>query len=55
MIVIFGVLLGAIIGTFTARKRKGNKFDMLQYGFGYAVLFGVLGMFLTIVAERLLG
>ncbi len=40
-----GFGLGALLGAFTAWRRKGNVLDMLQYGFGYAVVFG-LGFFI---------
>lgn len=31
MIVLAGAILGAIFGTMTAKKRKGNRADMWQY------------------------
>lgn len=54
MFVIIGVLLGAGLGAFNARKRNGNLADMLQYGAVYAMIGGVLGLGLTIAAHRLL-
>ncbi|MEX0300963.1 MAG: hypothetical protein AB3N24_00940, partial [Leisingera sp.] len=54
MIVIAGVLLGALIGALTARKRGGNTLDMLQYGAVYAIVFGILGLLATIVTHRVL-
>ncbi|MEM8693710.1 MAG: hypothetical protein AAGG57_17760 [Pseudomonadota bacterium] len=53
MIVIGGALLGAIIGAMTARRRKGNTLDMLQYGAGYGLAFSVLGMIATVVLDRM--
>ena len=52
MIVIGGALLGAIIGAMTARRRKGNTLDMLQYGAGYGLAFSVLGMIATDDLDR---
>ncbi len=54
MIVIGLALLGAIIGAWTARRRKGNTLDMLQYGAGYALAFAIVGMILTLVLDRTL-
>ncbi len=52
MIVIVAALLGAIIGGFTARRRKGNRLDIAQYAAGYAMAFAVLGMITTVLVDR---
>jgi len=52
MIVIFSLIAGAVIGALVARRRKGNRLDMLQYGAAYAIIFGILGMFLTLIIEK---
>ncbi|MCT4557957.1 MAG: apolipoprotein acyltransferase [Pelagimonas sp.] len=54
MIVIAGAILGAIIGALTARRRKGNGLDILQYGFTYALAFALVGLIATIILEKLL-
>ncbi|MEY8799663.1 hypothetical protein AB9K35_04990 [Leisingera sp. XS_AS12] len=54
MIVIGGLLLGALLGAFKARKRGGNTLDMLQYGAVYAIVFGILGLLATLLTHRLL-
>ena len=54
MIVILSFLLGAAIGAFKARKRGGNVADMLQYGAVYAIIFGIVGLFVTIIIDRTL-
>ncbi len=53
MIVIGMALLGAIIGGLTARKRKGNRKDIAQYAVGYGMAFLILGLFVTILIDRL--
>ncbi|MDG1472369.1 apolipoprotein acyltransferase [Pseudosulfitobacter sp. SM2401] len=53
MIVIIAALLGAIVGAFTAKRRKGNTLDILQYAAGYAMAFVVVGMIATVVLHRL--
>lgn len=52
MIVIFGGLGGAVLGTLNARKRNGNLADMLQYGAVYAMIGAVVGLGLTIALHR---
>lgn len=54
MIVLAGLLSGALIGATIARRRGGKTLDMLQYAAGYGILFCVLGLFLTIFLERTL-
>ncbi len=53
MIVILGVLGGAIWGALMARRRGGNRMDMAQYAAGFAIAFGTLGMILTILVDRM--
>ncbi|UWQ34287.1 hypothetical protein K3555_07275 [Leisingera sp. M527] len=54
MIVIAGLVLGALIGAMKARKRGGNTLDMLQYGAVYAIVFGMIGLLATILTHRVL-
>lgn len=54
MIVIGGLVLGAMIGAATALRRGGRKLDALQYGAGFGIAFGLLGLFATIIIERVL-
>ena len=54
MIVVIGVLGGAIIGAVTAKRRGGNRLDMAQYAAGYGIALGLLGLFVTIFLERML-
>ncbi len=53
MIFLASVALGIFFGIRTAKKRNGNRLDMAQYAFGFAIAFGLLGAILTIVIERL--
>lgn len=54
MIVIAGVLGGGAYGALLARKRQGSRADMAQYGAGFAIAFGLLGLFATIALERMM-
>ena len=45
-------LIGAISGALIARKRKGKVTDILHYAFVYALAFGLLGLILTVIADR---
>ncbi|MGC9370315.1 MAG: hypothetical protein ACP5DX_12310 [Paracoccaceae bacterium] len=54
MIVIAGLLLGALWGGMLAKRRKGKRADIAQYAVAYAIVFGIIGMFITIFIERAL-
>ena len=54
VIVLAGLLIGAIYGAFSAKRRGGRGLDMLQYGAAYAILLGLIGLFLTIYLHRTL-
>ncbi|MDP4031487.1 MAG: hypothetical protein Q8P60_01305 [Pseudorhodobacter sp.] len=54
MIVIAGLVLGAVIGAGIAARRGGRLPDMAQYAAGYAIAIGLLGLFVTIWLERIL-
>lgn len=53
MIVIGGFLIGAVLGTLTAKRRGGKRLDILQYAAGYAIAFTLLGLFATIFIDRM--
>lgn len=53
MIVIAGLLGGAIIGATMAKRRGGKPLDMAQYAAGFAICFSLIGLFLTILIDRL--
>jgi uncharacterized membrane protein YfcA len=53
MIVIAGLILGAVLGAYTAHKRGGKTLDLLQYAAGFGIAFCLLGVFLTIFVERM--
>jgi hypothetical protein len=53
MIVIAGLMLGAAVGAYTAKTRGGKTLDLLQYAAGFGIAFGLLGLFLTILIERM--
>jgi hypothetical protein len=53
MIIIAGLLGGGTIGALTARKRGGNRLDMAQYAAAFGIAFGLLGLFATILLERM--
>ncbi|MGI3167729.1 hypothetical protein ACRARG_01160 [Pseudooceanicola sp. C21-150M6] len=53
MIAIAGLLFGAILGAWRAKSRKGGSLDILQYAAVHAMLFGVIGLFATIIIHRM--
>lgn len=54
MIVIAGILAGALFGALTARRHEGTAADMAQYAAGYGIAFGLLALFATIFIERMI-
>ncbi len=53
MIVLAALLFGALMGMGIARRRGGRALDQAQYAAGYAIAFGILGVFVTILIDRL--
>ncbi|MGA0539145.1 hypothetical protein [Neotabrizicola sp. VNH66] len=53
MIVIGGFILGAFIGAASARRQKGKAVDIAQYAFAHGILLALIGLFLTIVIDRM--
>lgn len=54
MIVIGGLIFGALFGAILAKTRGGRLPDMAQYAAGLGILFGLIGLFATIILERVL-
>jgi hypothetical protein len=54
MIVVISVILGALLGYRQAHKRGGNGFDKAQFAAVYAILFGLAGLFATLMIDRML-
>jgi hypothetical protein len=52
MIVIILTLLGATLGGFTAKKRKGRPADIAQYATAYGIFFALVGLVITIAVEK---
>ena len=52
MFVFGGMLIGAIWGGMTAKRRGGRPLDIAQYAAGYGILFAVIGMALTVAVSR---
>ncbi|MGR3614679.1 MAG: hypothetical protein ACU0BB_01380 [Paracoccaceae bacterium] len=53
MIIIVAVLLGIALGIRAAKKNDGQRLDMLQYATGYAIAFGLIGIVVTLLLDRL--
>ena len=54
MIVILAFALGALWGGFLARRRGGSRLDIAQYAVAFGLAFGIVGLFVTVAAERML-
>lgn len=53
MIVFVSALIGASLGIISARKRGGNKLDMLQYAAGFGIAFALIGLIVTVIIHRM--
>jgi hypothetical protein len=47
-----GILLGALVGAFQAKRKGGKVLDMLQWGAVLAIVFGLIGLFVLIYIDR---
>lgn len=47
-----GLIFGALFGTYRAKIHNGKALDLLQWGAVYAMLFGIIGLFVLIFIER---
>ena len=52
---IAGLILGALAGALAAKRRGGKTADIVQWAAVWAIAFGALGVFFTVIAVRLLG
>ena len=53
MIWTASIALGAIVGAVTALRRGGRKLDALHYAAGFAIAFGLVGLALSVLLDRL--
>lgn len=54
MLIFVGALTGALWGGYLARRRKGTRFDIAQYAAAFAIAFGILGLFATVLLDKYL-
>ncbi|MFQ6552427.1 hypothetical protein AAD018_008785 [Aestuariibius insulae] len=47
-----GLVLGALIGGAVAARRGGKRADIIQYACVYAIIIGLVGLFVLIIVER---
>ncbi len=53
MDVLIVAVFGALIGGYSAKRRGGNRKDVAQYAFVYAIIFALAGLLLSILYTRL--
>ena len=53
MIIILAALLGAVLGALNAKRRGGSGLDMAQYAGTYALVFGIVALFVTVIIARM--
>jgi sugar phosphate permease len=47
-----GIVLGALIGAVRAKMRGGTVMDMIQWGVAFAVMLGIIGLFILVFLQR---
>ncbi|MDG1376294.1 MAG: hypothetical protein P8P56_04585 [Yoonia sp.] len=47
-----GLLIGAILGALSAKMRGGTGFDLLQWAAVFAIVLGLVGLFILVFIER---
>ncbi len=55
MIVFVCAVIGIVLGVLAAKRRNGNRLDMLQYATGYGIAFTIAGVFLTLLIGNVAG
>ena len=53
MIWTAAAIIGAGYGAYAARRRGGRGLDMLQYAAGFGIAFGLAGLILGVILDRL--
>ncbi len=49
---LIGMVFGALLGAVVAKRKGGNRLDMAQYAGGFAIIFGLVGLFVAIYLAR---
>lgn len=49
---LIGMVFGALLGAIVAKRKGGNRLDMAQYAGGFAIIFGLVGLFVAIYLAR---
>ncbi|MBV7409898.1 hypothetical protein [Maritimibacter sp. DP1N21-5] len=52
MIILAFAVFGALLGALQARNRKGKPLDIAQYAAVFAMIFAILGVFVTVFLSR---
>ena len=49
---VIGLVIGALLGAVVAKRKGGNRLDMAQYAGSFAIIFGLVGLFVAIFLAR---
>lgn len=47
-----GIFFGAMLGAYRARSKGGKPADMAQWGAVFAMIFGIIGLFIAVILTR---
>ena len=50
-----GLVLGALLGAWSARRRGGKRLDLAQWAAAGAIMGGLVGLFVLIFLARIFG
>ncbi|MCZ4263000.1 MULTISPECIES: hypothetical protein [Limimaricola] len=53
MLVLAGFVGGALWDGYLARRREGNRLDILQYATSFGIAFGLIAFFTSVILLRI--
>ena len=48
-----GLVIGALLGAFRANSRGGKLADIAQWAAVFALIFGIIGLFIAVIMTRM--
>jgi len=48
-----GIFIGAVLGAIKAMHKGGKPADMAQWGAVFAMIFGIIGLFIAVIMTRM--
>lgn len=48
-----GLFFGAVLGAYRAKSRGGSAADLAQWAAVFALIFGIIGLFIAVIMTRM--